>query len=150
MVQSRGRYFISQNPWVIPAITRVHRWFYQRLGGRFVAKAGPSTIMLLTTLGRHSREERVTPLLYVEDAGRFVIVASNGGQEKIPGWWFNLQAAPKARVQCGREHCDVVAREAGETELKELWPKLMASYEFFDDYQERTERTIPVVILERA
>ena len=150
MMQSRGRYFISQNPWVIPAITRVHRWFYQRLGGRFVAKAGSSMLMLLTTLGRHSREERVTPLLYIEDAGRFVIVASNGGQEKIPGWWLNLQAEPKARVQCGREHCDVVAREAGETELKALWPKLMASYEFFDDYRERTERTIPVVILERA
>lgn len=150
MFQSRGRYFISQNPWLIPAITRVHRWLYQRLGGRFVAKAGPSTVMLLTTLGRRSREERVTPLLYIEDAGRFVIVASNGGQEKIPGWWFNLQAEAEARVQCGREHCDVVAREANETELKELWPKLMASYEFFDDYQDRTERTIPVVILERA
>jgi deazaflavin-dependent oxidoreductase (nitroreductase family) len=145
-----GRYFISQNPWVIPAITRIHRWFYQLFGGRFVASAGTSEILLLTTLGRHSGEKRVTPLLYVVEPRSFVIVASNGGQEKPPGWWFNLQAEPKAHVQCGTEHFDVVGREANEAELEALWPKLMASYEFFDDYQDRTDRKIPVVILDRA
>lgn len=150
MAQRGGRYFISRNPWVIPAITRVHRWFYQRLGGRFGASAGGSKILLLTTLGRHSGEARVSPLLYIDERESVVIVASNGGQEKIPGWWFNLQADPKAHVQCGTERFDVVAREANDGEVERLWAKLLVSYEFFDDYQERTERKIPVILLERV
>jgi deazaflavin-dependent oxidoreductase (nitroreductase family) len=144
-----GRWFISRNPWVVPAITKVHRWLYQRLGGRLVARAGRTRILLLTTLGRRSREPRVTPLLYVEDGRDFVVVASNGGQERVPGWWWNLQEHPQARVQCGREHHDVRAREATPEETRRLWPRLSEAYEFFDEYQARTARRIPVVILER-
>ena len=145
-----GRYFISRNPWVIPAISRVHRWFYQRLGGRLVARSGPSQMLLLTTTGRKSGKERVTPLLYIEDGANFVVVASNGGTERVPAWWLNLQARSEGHVQAGREHHDVVAREATSDETARLWTKLRQAYEFFDDYQARTARTIPVVILERV
>jgi deazaflavin-dependent oxidoreductase (nitroreductase family) len=148
--RSLGRYFISRNPWVIPAIARVHRWLYQRLGGRLVARSGRTQILLLTTTGRRSGQQRVTPLLYIDDRPDFVVVASNGGTEQVPAWWRNLQAKPEARVQCGREHHEVAAREATPAETERLWARLMDAYEFFDDYQARTERTIPVVILERT
>ena len=147
---SIGRTLISRNPWVVPAITRVHRWLYQRLGGRLVARSGRTRILLLTTTGRRSGKQRVTPLLYVDDGKDCVVVASNGGQERIPAWWRNLQANPAGRAQCGRDSHDISAREASAEETKRLWPKLTVAYEFFDDYQERTEREIPVVILERV
>lgn len=142
------RRFIAANPWVVPAITRVHRWAYQALDGRFVASTGGSKILLLTTTGRRSGEPRTTPLLYVEDGERRIVVASNGGTERVPAWWRNLQAEPRAHVQAGRRHCDVVAREATPAEVEHLWPRLTAAYEFFDEYRTRTERTIPVVLLE--
>ena len=144
------RRFIASHPGVVPAVTRVHRWLYQALGGRLVAQAGATKILLLTTTGRKSGEPRVTPLLYVDDGPRLVVVASNGGTERVPAWWHNLQADPNAHVQCGREHRDVVAREATPPEVEALWPKLTAAYEFFDEYQSRTKRTIPVVLLEPA
>jgi deazaflavin-dependent oxidoreductase (nitroreductase family) len=147
---SIGRTLISRNPWVVPAITRVHRWLYQRLGGRLVARSGRTRILLLTTTGRRSGEPRVTPLLYVDDGQDCIVVASNGGQERVPAWWRNLQANPAGRVQCGRDSHDIVAREASAAETERLWPKLTVAYEFFDEYQERTEREIPVVILERV
>jgi len=144
------RRFITANPWVIPAITRAHRFAYQLLDGRFVDRSGDSTILLLTTTGRKSGEPRISPLLYVEDGDRLVVVASNGGTERVPAWWRNLEANPRAHVQVGRAHRDVVAREATPDEVEQLWPKLTAAYEFFDTYQERTQRTIPVVLLEPA
>lgn len=144
------RRFIAANPWIIPAITRAHRWLYQKLGGRLVARAGRTQMLLLTTTGRRSGEERVTPLLYIEDGDDFVVVASNGGTEKVPAWWLNLQAKPDGRVQAGREHHAVSAREATPAETERLWSKLREAYEFFDDYQARTARTIPVVVLERT
>jgi deazaflavin-dependent oxidoreductase (nitroreductase family) len=143
-----GRWLISRNPWVVPAITSVHRWLYQKLGGRLVARAGRTQILLLTTTGRRSGQPRVTPLLYVEDGADFVVVASNGGTERVPGWWWNLQENPSAHIQCGRDHHDVRARRATPEETRRLWSKLTEAYEFFDDYQARTARTIPVVILE--
>lgn len=143
------RSIISRNPGLVPAITRVHRWLYERLGGRIVARSGRTRILLLTTVGRRSGESRVAPLLYVEDGPNCVVVASNGGTEKVPGWWLNLKAKPEGRVQCGRERHAITAREATAEETARLWPKLTAAYDFFDDYRARTRRAIPVVVLER-
>lgn len=148
--RSLVRSVISRNPWLVPAITRVHRWLYQRLGGRLVARSGRTQILLLTTTGRRSGEPRVAPLLYVEDGPNRVVVASNGGTERVPGWWLNLHAKPEGRVQCGLEHHAITAREATSDETARLWPKLTAAYDFFDDYRARTQRAIPVVILERV
>ena len=78
-------------------------------------------------------------LLYIDDAPNVVVVASNGGTEVIPAWWLNLQANPEGQVQCGREHHAIKAREATLEETERLWPKLMSAYEFFDEYQGRTE-----------
>ncbi len=143
------RRFISQNPWLVPLVSRVHRVIYRGSGGRVGVNAGGTKLLLLTTTGRKSGLPRVTPLLYIEDADRWVVVASNGGTEKIPSWWFNLQSRPEASIQTGREHHAVRASEATPEETQKLWPKLNTSYEFFTDYQERTQREIPVVIFDR-
>jgi len=144
------RSFISRNPWVVPAVAALHRFLYRATGGRIGARAGSTTMLLLTTRGRRSGRLRETPLLYVEDGRRWVVVASNGGREREPAWWLNLKAEPRATVRVGRERHEVRARPATGEETRRLWPRLMDSYEFFDDYQGRTQREIPVVVLERA
>jgi deazaflavin-dependent oxidoreductase (nitroreductase family) len=110
---------------------------------------GSTRLMMLNTVGRRSGQQRVTPLLYIEDGSRWIVVASNGGTERVPGWWFNLCELPDASIQLGRATHRVTARPATAEETAALWPKLDAVYEFFDDYRQRTKRELPVVILER-
>jgi deazaflavin-dependent oxidoreductase (nitroreductase family) len=90
----------------------------------------------------------VTPLLYVEDGPRFVVVASNAGDDRNPAWLLNLRKQPAARVQVGSQHIAVQAREASDAECERLWPKLLASYSHYTAYRSRTQRHIPVVMLE--
>ncbi len=142
------RRFISQNPRFIPFVARVHRAIYRATGGFVGGSNGNTKLMLLTTVGRKSGLTRVTPLLYVEGAAGWVVIASNGGTEKVPGWWLNLQSRPEATIQTGRKHHAVRARAATTEETRELWPKLTASYEFFTDYLDRTQRDIPIVVLD--
>jgi deazaflavin-dependent oxidoreductase (nitroreductase family) len=88
------------------------------------------------------------PLLYVPDGDRFVVVGSNGGDDRPPAWWLNLQASPDARVQAGRGRHRVRARQAQGAELAGLWERLERSYRYYADYRRRTSREIPVVVLE--
>jgi deazaflavin-dependent oxidoreductase (nitroreductase family) len=104
----------------------------------------------LIHVGRKTGRTRFTPLLYVEDGDRWIVVASNGGDDRHPAWWHNLRSRPEARIQVGRQRIDVSWRQATAAECDDLWPKLVASYPYYPDYMERTEREIPVVILERA
>jgi deazaflavin-dependent oxidoreductase (nitroreductase family) len=90
------------------------------------------------------------PLLYIEDAEHWAIVASNAGDDRDPAWWLNLKSHPDAAVQVGRRRFSVRAREATAQEANRLWPTLTASYRYYPDYRERTQREIPIVILERA
>ncbi|MGA7435743.1 MAG: nitroreductase/quinone reductase family protein, partial [Solirubrobacterales bacterium] len=89
-----------------------------------------------------------SPLLYVEDGADIVIIASKGGYEKSPAWYYNLKANPDTTVQVGPEIRKVHARIATEEERKRLWPMAVKVYPSYEQYQERTERQIPVVILE--
>jgi deazaflavin-dependent oxidoreductase (nitroreductase family) len=136
--------------WLLALITAVHRFLYLTTGGRIGGRAGRTKILLLTTIGRRSGTERTVPLLYVEDGGRLAIVPSNAGDDREPAWWLNLKSCPDATVQVGRRRIAVWAREATAEEAKRLWPTLTASYRYYPDYRERTRRTIPIVILERA
>jgi deazaflavin-dependent oxidoreductase (nitroreductase family) len=140
--------FVSNNPWLVPYITRVHRFLYKASDGRIGAGGGRTTFILLSSVGRKSGQARQSPLLTLEDGDRWVVVASNGGTEQIPGWWFNLQARPETTLQAGRIRHRVRARQATPEETEKLWPRLTDVYEYFDAYQDRTQRTIPVVLLE--
>jgi deazaflavin-dependent oxidoreductase (nitroreductase family) len=117
-----------------------------RLGGRFLRGA---PVGLLTTTGRKSGKARTTPLIFLEDGERVVLVASLGGAPRHPLWYDNLSAQPEVRFQRPRrEERPYRARTAGAEEKRALWPRLVAIYRDYDDYQKRTDREIPVVILE--
>ena len=108
-----------------------------------------TTILLLTTKGRKTGEDRVMPLIYREIDGNPVIVASKGGAEEQPGWYVNLVADPNVKVQIKDDVFDATARTAEGEERERLW-KLMADvWPDYDAYQTKTDREIPVVVLER-
>ena len=136
--------------WLLALITRVHRFLYQASGGRIGHHLGPRKTLLLQTVGRKSGKQRVLPLLYVDDEAGLVVVASNAGDDRPPAWWLNLRARPEAWVQVGTERYAVRAREAVDAEREQLWKKLVASYAPYEEYEQRTSRAIPVVVLERA
>jgi len=122
----------------------VYRLSKGRLGGRF---RGGAPVLLLTTVGRKSGVRRTAPVLYLADGNRFVVVASKGGFSTHPLWYKNLESNPNVEIEVGGERQKMTARRASEAEKRTLWPRLVAMYRDFDDYQARTKREIPVVIL---
>lgn len=123
----------------------VYRLSHGRVAGH-VPSGAP--ICLVTTVGRKTGRRRTVPLLYLPDGDNVVVVASKGGMSTHPAWYLNLQAEPRARIDLGGTQRAVLARSATDAERERLWPHLVAVYRFFDDYQERTERAIPLVVLE--
>ena len=136
--------------WLLALITRVHRFVYLSTGGRLGHNLFGNPMLLLEAVGRKSGEKRVTPLLYVPDGDRWLLVASNAGDDRFPGWWYNLQAKPDVVIQVGTERHEVRARTAEPDEREALWPKVVAAYADYAEYEKRTERKIPVVVLERS
>jgi deazaflavin-dependent oxidoreductase (nitroreductase family) len=107
-------------------------------------------VIVLTTLGAKSGKIRKSALMRVEHEGSYVVVASQGGSRKNPVWYFNLQANPLVELQDGPERHDYVARELAGNERAEWWERAVETFPPYGDYQKRTERVIPVFILERA
>jgi F420H(2)-dependent quinone reductase len=105
-------------------------------------------MLLLDHVGAKSGQRRTTPLVYVEDGENLVLVASKGGNPKNPAWFHNLRANPDTAVQVGSERRPVRAHVADQEERTRLWPKAIEIYSGYRDYQERTEREIPLVVLE--
>ena len=127
--------------------THVYRLTNGVIGHRF---PGAPPMLLLDHVGAKSGTRRTTPLVYVDDDPDVVLVASKGGHPRNPGWYHNLRANPDTTVQIGAERRRVHARVATLEERERLWPKAVATYSGYRDYQERTERQIPLVILERS
>ena len=126
---------------------RLHTKLYRATGGRIGHNAGQITNLLLTTHGRKSGELRTVPLAYLQDGDSYVVVASNGGADRHPAWWLNLQKEPSATVELGTRKLAVRAGLATPQERKQLWPKLTEINPFYGRYEQITQRTIPVVIL---
>ncbi len=106
------------------------------------------TTLLLTMTGRKSGEKRTTPLIYTKVGDDYILVASMAGAPTHPIWYLNLEANPDCHIQVARDHHDARARIANDQERAALWPKVVAHYPDYEVYQARTERQIPVVILE--
>jgi deazaflavin-dependent oxidoreductase (nitroreductase family) len=109
-----------------------------------------SKILLLTTTGRKTGEPRTTPLIYENDGDRYVIVASKGGAPQHPGWYRNLAKDPEVEVQVMDEVFPARAHTAQGDERERLWRLAAQQWPDYDSYQKRTDREIPVVVLERA
>jgi deazaflavin-dependent oxidoreductase (nitroreductase family) len=128
----------------------VHRTAIRGSGGRLGWSVGKLPIIELTTIGRRSGEPRTVILLSpVQEGDTFVIVASRGGDDRHPAWFHNLSANPDVEVASkGRSKRTMSARVAAPDERAGLWPQVVAAYKSYGGYQERTERVIPVVLLE--
>jgi len=135
---------------LLASITGAHRWLFRASGGRLGGRAGALRFLLLHHVGRKSGRRFATPLLYVADAGRWLVVASNAGDDRHPAWWRNLCAQPLAEIETDGERVAVLARTAAGAERAALWEKLTTAYPPYAEYQRRTRREIPVVVLERA
>jgi proline iminopeptidase len=106
--------------------------------------------LILTTTGRKTGQERKFPLIYQEDDGSYVVVASKGGDPKHPGWYLNLRANPEVRVQVKADKFTARARTATAEERARLWSKMTTVWPDYDGYQTKTDREIPVVVLDRV
>ncbi|MUL46234.1 nitroreductase family deazaflavin-dependent oxidoreductase [Mycobacterium sp. CBMA293] len=139
-------------------MSRINTWAFRatdgRLGGKWRLGSKPVATLppvgILTTTGRKSGEPRDSPLLYLREDDRIVVVASQGGRNTHPMWYLNLVANPQVKFQVRGETMQLTAREATDAERDEYWPKLDAMYPDFVDYRSYTERRIPIVFLDPA
>jgi deazaflavin-dependent oxidoreductase (nitroreductase family) len=123
---------------------------YRETGGERGYQWRGTTILLLTTKGRSSGEERTTPLIHRTDDDRWVVVASRGGAPDHPDWYKNLVADPAATIQVKGEQIPVRAETAHGDERERLWRLMTDVWPAYDQYQQRTEREIPVVVFDRG
>jgi deazaflavin-dependent oxidoreductase (nitroreductase family) len=137
LVQSATRY-----------LGALHRLLYRASGGRLGGRVWDLPVVLLTTTGRRTGKQRTVPLCSLRDGEDTVVIASYGGLDRPPSWWLNLEADPHAQLLRGREHRSVVARNAGPEERARLWAELTARAPGYLEYERRTAREIPVVILQ--
>jgi len=108
-----------------------------------------SQVLLLTTTGRRSGEQRTTPLIYGRHGDDVMVVASKGGADEPPAWFLNLEADPEVEVQVKGDRFRARARVATPEEKPEMWRTMTSEWPAYDEYQQNTEREIPVVVLER-
>ena len=109
-----------------------------------------ANVALLTTTGRKSGEKRTTPLIYGRRGDDVLMIASQGGAPQHPAWYLNIQADPEVEVQIKDDVFKARARDATPEEKPELWRTMAGYWPEYDEYQQRTEREIPVVVLERV
>ena len=133
---------------LIGVMSRLNTWIYRVSGGRLLSRfPGGAPVLLLTTTGRKSGKPKTAPLLYLQEGDSYVVVASKGGMAENPLWFKNLEANPRVEIEVGNRKLAATARRATDAEKATLWPRLVAMYSSYADYQARTTRSIPVVIV---
>jgi deazaflavin-dependent oxidoreductase (nitroreductase family) len=108
-----------------------------------------TTALILTTTGRKSGQQRQSPLIYQEYGDDYLVVASKGGADEPPAWYLNLEANPEVQVQVLGDKFTAHARTANEQEKPAMWEVMAKAWPAYNDYQKKTSRQIPVVVLER-
>jgi deazaflavin-dependent oxidoreductase (nitroreductase family) len=126
-----------------------HVRVYRETGGERGYRWRGTEILLLTTEGHKSGESRTTPLIHRTDGDRWVVVASKGGAPEHPSWYENLLAHPQATIEVKADEIPVLASTAEGPERARLWSLMTEVWPAYDEYQARTEREIPVVVLTR-
>lgn len=134
--------------WFWERFTDFHTLVYRASRGRLGGTAYGAPVALVESVGRRSGKRRTHPLISREDGENLVIVASKGGIDRHPAWYLNLKVSPETNAWWRGERRRVRARDATEAERERLWPMMVETYRPYQSYQRRTERRIPVVILE--
>jgi deazaflavin-dependent oxidoreductase (nitroreductase family) len=135
----------------MPLYGKEHIKRYQETDGRegYDWENG-TTILLLHTTGRKSGEERINPLIFREWEGDYLVVASKGGDPSAPDWYLNLQENPNVEVQIKDDKFPAKARTATPSEKPAMWAHMVDAWPAYSEYQKKTDRNIPIVVLERA
>jgi deazaflavin-dependent oxidoreductase (nitroreductase family) len=134
-------------------VLKVHQWIYSRSGGRVGHRLIGVPSLLLRTTGRKSGTVRTSALVYARDGESYLLVASNGGADRPPGWLYNIQAEPKVEIQVATVTRPAVARvvNATDPEYPRLWKAVNNNnHGRYDGYQAKTSRPIPVVVVTPA
>ena len=129
-------------------LSRLHTIVFRLSRGRIGRRLVDNDMLLLTTTGRSSGARHTVPLLYLGDGDTVVVIASWGGRDHHPDWYLNLLAEPAPTINVRGDKRQVVARTANPAERAAWWPRITAAYDGYTEYQSRTEREIPVVLLE--
>ncbi|HEU5367699.1 MAG TPA: nitroreductase family deazaflavin-dependent oxidoreductase [Ktedonobacterales bacterium] len=122
-------------------------FLYRVTGGGFGGRVQSLPVLLLTTTGRKSGKSRTVPLGFLRDGSTYVIIASYGGLPRNPAWYLNLNSQPEATIQVKRQELRVKAETANPEKRRELWARLIEAAPGYANYEQRTSREIPVVIL---
>ena len=122
---------------------------FRENGGKVGGQFENADLILLHTIGAKSGLERINPVAYFTDNGNYVVIASKAGAPDNPDWYYNIVAHPQFDVEVGTEQFQVQATIAEEPERTELYAKMVAKSPGFGEYQQKTERVIPVVVLSR-
>jgi deazaflavin-dependent oxidoreductase (nitroreductase family) len=134
---------------VLGRLMRGHAAVYRATGGRVGGRLPwVPPMLLLDHVGARSGKRRTTPLVYMSDGDRFVIVAAKGGHPHNPAWLYNLRAHPDTEIQVGKRRIAIHARETESEERRLLWPTALAYTSHWRRYARRTEREIPLLILD--
>ncbi len=144
----RGRPFGYRKAQAQRFVTALNTLAYRLTDGRVAGQFFGAPVLLLHTIGRKTGRLRITPLCYVRDGERLVLIGSNGGAARDPAWLHNLRARPRALIQLGADRIEVRARDAEPDERERLWQRAVAMYPGYAEYQRRTDRRIPLVVLE--
>jgi deazaflavin-dependent oxidoreductase (nitroreductase family) len=131
-------------------LSTFHALLFKGTRGRVGKRLVDNDMLLLTTVGSKTGEVHTVPLLYLEDDADVIIIASWGGRPKHPQWYENLVANPRAEIQILGDTTAVTTRTASNEERSRLWPLITTAYDGYREYQTRTNREIPVVILSRT
>jgi len=118
-------------------------------GGKVGGPFANTPLLLLTTIGAKSGQPRIAPLAYITDGDHFIVIASKAGAPTNPDWYYNLLANPSVTVEIGHEHFQARAAIAEGQERERLYAQMGAQLPQFLEYQQKTSRQIPVVVLER-
>lgn len=129
-------------------LSRLHTALYRLTSGMIGRRLVDNDMLLLTTTGRRTGDAHTVPLLYLEDDDRYVVFASWGGRDRHPEWYLNLLADPHGVVQVRGRRRPVTSTIATAGEREGLWVRAESAYSGYADYQNRTDRKIPVVILD--
>jgi deazaflavin-dependent oxidoreductase (nitroreductase family) len=121
---------------------------YQETDGAEGHEWNNTTVLLLTTKGRNSGRPYTTPLIYQRHGDDYLVVASYGGAPDHPDWYKNLEAHPDVEVQVKGDKFKARARTAGDEEKPEMWRVMARAWPDYDNYQQKTDRSIPVVVLQ--
>jgi len=143
-----ARFSMSLPAAALRALGKLNVPLYRASRGRLLGKVGRAPVLLLTTTGRRSAQPRTAPVLYLTDGERLVVIGSNAGNAKAPGWSLNLKVNPDCEVEVGGERRAMRAHIAEGEERAEQWRAMNEQFGGFEDYEKRTERDIAVFVLE--